>query len=94
MATKILQNIPSGLKKSISLSLFIKNNTILIFHFILDCMKHSLNSKEDNATQVCKQWYFRSIDVICGHFLTRLFPVGNSSSKNARSAFIVNSIVQ
>ena len=58
-------------------------------------MKHLLNNREDKASQVCKQWYFRSSDVISGHFLTRLFPMGNnSSSKNARSACIVISVVQ
>ena len=62
---------------------------MLIFHIILECIKHSLNNREDNPSQVCKQWYFLSSDVISGNFLTRLFPVGNSSSKNARSANIV-----
>ena len=72
-----------------------KNNTILIFHIILECMKHLLRpNREDNPSQVCKQWYVCSSDVISGHFLTRLFPVGNSSSKNARSASIVISILQ
>ena len=56
-------------------------------------MKHSLNNREDNTSQGCKQRYFRSSDVMSGHFLMRLFPVGNSSSKNARSACIVISIV-
>ena len=70
-----------------------KNNSILILHVILECMKHSLNNREDNPSQVCKQRYFRSRDVMSGHFLTRLFSVGNSSSKNVRSACIVISVV-
>ena len=56
-------------------------------------MKHALNNREDNASQACKQWYFRSGDVISMHFLTRLFPVGNSSLKNALSAYIVISLL-
>ena len=37
-------------------------------------MKPSLNNREDKASHVCKQWYFRSSDVISGHFLTAYFP--------------------
>ena len=51
-------------------------------------MKYSLNNREDNSSEVCKQWYFRSSDVISGNFLTRLFPMDNSSSQNERSACI------
>ena len=79
---------------SIFLLLFIIKNTILTFSVILACMNCSSNNREAlTPLQVCKQWYFYSSDVISGHFVTSLLPVGNSPSKNARSAIIVISIV-
>ena len=79
---------------SIFLLLFIINNTILSFSVILACMKCKSNNREAlTPLQVCKQWYFCSSDVISGHFLTSLLPVGNSPSRNARSAIIVIPIV-
>ena len=44
---------PSYMFKNGHLSFLVhKNNTI---HIMLECMKHSLNNREDNPSQVCKQ---------------------------------------
>ena len=56
------------------------SNILNMYHFGMYENNNNNNNREDNPSQVhvCKQWYFRSSDIISRHFLTRLFPVGNS----------------